>query len=172
QLIVASISGDPSPVVVGLDKNKDPELKPSCSSNFGVATPAVRTSAFVSSFTHATHVRICDADLSAALDENAKGIVIAIGDPCIEGNLADTDPKTPGVQPDCAVSDVTHPGQPNESEKVIAACDASHSRTPCWTLEDDPAQCKVTPSKKKLVVDRGSGAAPADTNIRAQCVIE
>src|SRR5262249_45737524 len=58
QLIVASISGDPSPVVVGLDKNKDPELKPSCSSNFGVATPAVRTSAFVSSFTHATHVRI------------------------------------------------------------------------------------------------------------------
>jgi hypothetical protein len=172
QLIIASITGDPTPVSVSNDGNGDPQLDPSCHSAFGVATPAVRTSVFTGSFSRATHLRICDADLSPALDEIAKNIVLAIGDPCIEGTLADTDARTPGLQPECVVEDVVHPDQPNETQTPIAACDASHSHTPCWALETDAAQCAAWPSKLKLVVDRGSTSVSSDTHVRAQCVTQ
>jgi hypothetical protein len=172
QLIVASITGDPTPVSVSIASNGDAELDASCKSAFGLATPAVRTSVFTGSFSRATHVRICDADISSALDEIAKNIVLAIGDPCIEGALADVDPKTPGLQADCVVTDVVHPDAPNETETILPACDASHSVKPCWTLESDAQQCAAWPSKLKLTVDRGNTSVPSDTHVRAQCVTQ
>src|SRR5207302_9368916 len=163
------ITGDATPVAVSVDKNGEPQLDPSCSSAFGLATPAVRTSVFTGSFTRATHVRICDADISSALDEIARNIVLAIGDPCIEGALADVDPKTPGLQADCVVSDVVHPDAADQTETILPACDAGHSQKPCWTLESDAQQCASWPSKLKLVIERGNTTVPSDTHVRAPC---
>jgi len=172
QLIIASITGDPSPVSVRDDGTGDPQLAPSCNSAFGNATPAVRTVSFTHAFSQNTNVRICDANLQKALDEVAKTIVVAIGDPCIQSNLADNDPATPGVQADCTVSDVVHPDTAQEVETKLPQCDASHSVKPCWSLITDATQCALTPSKLKLSIDRGSTNVDPDTHVRAQCVTQ
>ncbi len=169
-VIVAGITGDPDPVTVTTDNNGDPVLAPSCQSQFGKATPAVRNRAFLDRFSQRTAVRICDSDLSAALDQIAVGILGAIGDPCIQGTLADGNPNADGVQPDCSVTDVIHPDTATEEQHIRAACNAAVGNTPCWRLVPDADQCGDWPSKLKLVVERGDTTIPSDTHIRAQCV--
>ncbi|MCE9577336.1 MAG: hypothetical protein K8W52_29575 [Deltaproteobacteria bacterium] len=169
-VIVAGITGDPDPVTVVHDDNGDPVLSPSCESQFGKATPAVRNRAFLDHFSQRTAVRICDSDLSAALDKIAVGILGAIGDPCIQGTLADRNPSVDGVQPECSVTDVIHPDTATEEQHSVAACNAAVSNTPCWRLVTDADQCGDWPSKLKLVVERGSTTVPSDTHVRAQCV--
>jgi hypothetical protein len=171
-VIVAGITGDPSPVSVSTDSNGDPVLAPSCQSQFGKATPAVRTNSFLDRFSQRTAVRICDSDLSAALDKIAVGILGAIGDPCIQGKLADSNAAATGVQPECVVTDVIHPDTANEQQQPLAACNAALSNTPCWRMVTDAMQCASWPSKLKLVVERGSATVPSDTHVRAQCVTE
>jgi hypothetical protein len=169
-VIVAGIIGDPDPVEIIKDTSGHPLLKPSCQYSGQYAYPAVRTADFLSQFELSVRETICEADLSKALVQIGALLKRSFGDPCFESTLADLDPDTAGLQPDCAVSDVQRlPNGTDGSEHVIPPCTLG-STTPCWRVELDEARCFYFPTKLKLVVDRGGIVPPSDIHLRASCV--
>jgi len=136
----------------------------------------VRVNSFITAFPDRnSFTTICNTDLSDALVNIATLIKEVIGDPCIQGNLKDSDPTTSTIEPDCVVSQVTNPGLATETETPMAECTpfgpGTHSNTPCWYFDVDNTQCATTPSHLKLITDYGGASAPLNTHIKAQCVV-
>jgi hypothetical protein len=132
--------------------------------------PPVRLKFFLDQFPNrSTYTSICQQNLQDGLTLIANLLKAVIGDPCIEGDLADTNPSTPEIDPDCSVSDVANYGKPTQSEKILPACDGSLSNKPCWHLVEDAPNCPSTPTNLKLVIERNE-AAPQDTHVIANCV--
>ncbi len=188
-IIVAGIRGVTTPVQTaslppsGGTGPNEPTLAHSCSytgapdpahgnpSGLEVADPAVRLQFFLDQFPNrSTATTICQQDLSDALTVIAQLLKTVIGDPCIEGVLADVDPNTPGPQYDCSVSDVTNPGKANQMEVVLQACNAGITNIPCWHLVLDAANCSTTPTKLTLKIERNNIAPPDNTHVIANCV--
>ena len=96
---------------------------------------------------------------------------ITLGVPCLDAHLADRNPSLPGVQPECAVTDVLHPDDDRRTETIIPACDTTGGATPCWRFVSDAAACPTTPDNRELVVDRGGASVPDDTYLEIQCVV-
>ncbi len=113
---------------------------------------------------------IGNGDLSAALDEVGALIVKALPTWCMKGDLADANRKTEALEPDCVVSDVTHPGSATEHETPIAACGPGVA-LPCWRLELSD-KCAEFPTGLRLTIDRGTTTVDPDTHVRAQCVVD
>jgi len=93
--------------------------------------------------------------------ENSPGAVLIVGDPCIEGTLADVDPKAPGPQYDCQVSAVTGRGTPAESQTVLPRCipeDPSAGNQPCWHLVTDPVSCPNSDHPSLTIEGQGDAA--------------
>lgn len=169
-LIVAGIVGDPDPVEIIKDSAGHSLLKPSCNYSGQFAYPAVRTADFLSQFEQSIRETICGADLSEALVKIGALLKRSLADPCFAGELADLDPDTTGLQPDCAVSDVTlRPDGSYAGEYVIPPCSLG-ANSPCWRIEIDEARCFYTPTQLKLVVERGGIVPPSDVHLRASCV--
>jgi hypothetical protein len=157
-----------------------PAVAHSCSyqgaSGIEVADPSIRMKQFFDSFPNrSTFNTICQTDLSGALVQIAQLLRTVIGSPCIEGNLADVDPNTPGPQYDCSVSDVTNFGKANQTETVLPQCNnltspASSTNKPCWAIEVDTVNC-MSGDHLTLKIER-SEAPPADTHVVSYCVTE
>jgi hypothetical protein len=150
-------------------------LAPSCESSAGKADPAVRLKAFFDAFPQRNTVTtICNQDLSDALVQIAELLALAIGTPCLDGDLPDIDPSTPGLQPDCIVSDVVNPGA-SQQETVMPRCNntsnpASSTNLPCWHTVVDTMECTGTPTNLKLVIERGGREPATGTYTDARCV--
>ncbi len=176
KVAVAAIVGDvddarTSVVAPDPDDPGRPMLAPSCSSPSGVAVPAHRLKAFLDGFPERNHTTsICDADLTDALVPFGQMIKIALGATCVEPHLADRDPARPGLQPECAFTEVTHPDGPDRTEAVLPACDATGGATPCWRFEIDPAGCSLSPGHQRIVIDHAGASVPHDTYVEVQCV--
>ena len=185
KLLVAGIMGATEPVQVELraapgSTAAQPALARSCSYLGAdglpqVADPAVRLRYLVDQFPgRSAFTTICQQDLTDAMQVFAELIVDAIGNPCIEGTLADRDPATAGVQVDCSVSDVVGRGTANEIETPLPACDGMPGAAACWRIVDDPERCPASPDKphtQLLTVDRTVPAAEG-THVVAYCVTE
>lgn len=185
KIMVASITGDDAPVVVGIDPEKDElwtepvcvvcpgggdscSLDPSQSDSALVAAqPAVRMRAFLDAFPQrSTWQNICHynaqtgrVDLAGALNQIASTLIVLFGDPCLQGRLAEPH--------QCEVADVRHRGQPNEEQLPLQPC--SESSPPCWQLVPDPT-C-ATESQVRLEITRDA-EPPADTTVVARCLLE
>jgi hypothetical protein len=201
QLIVAAITGPTGPVTVvedaDPDKNDQLWVPPACLVCDGggatcdarlrsdgdaivAAAPAVRMNAFLGGFPGAATLQdICaydpainDVDLSGALNEIADLVVREIGNPCIEGILADSDPNAGGLQVECRVSDVSNLNKDDEEEFPIPPCDDS-SEIPCFRLVEDN-NCSATPTGLALDINRGDPPqdAPPNTTVVARCLVE
>lgn len=177
-VIVAGIVGNPTPVQTELrtpsgGTSMIPALAHSCNyqgaDGLEVADPAVRINYLLDQFPgRSTFTTVCQQNLSDGLQLIAQLLKTVIGDPCIEGTLADVDPVTPGDQYDCSVSFVTDQGKPTQTEQVVPACNASASNVPCWHLVADPANC---PNAAHLTLKvEGQDSAPANSHIIANCV--
>ncbi len=57
---------------------------------------------------------------------------------CVEGALTDSDPATPGIQPECNAWFHATDG----TDDPVDACDGTQSNKPCWHLVDD-ATCTL-----------------------------
>ena len=156
-----------------------PAVAHSCSYQGGtgveVADPPTRIKFLLDQFPNrSTFTSICQTDLSGGLQLIAQLLKTAIGDPCIEGKLADVDPATAGDQYDCSVSDVTNARKPNQQEKILPACKESspgvYSNMPCWRIATDMANCMKAPYHV-LKIER-SEAPPPETIVFANCVTE
>lgn len=132
--------------------------------------PATRIMEFLQYFPNRnTAVTICQPDLSGGLTLIAELLKTAIGNPCIEGQLADVDPETAGVQVDCSVSYVQNLGKPNQTETILPQCNDAASNTPCWRIGSDPMGCPTSPNNQVLeTVDPNT--PPPETHIIANCV--
>jgi hypothetical protein len=169
---VAAAIGDDAPVVVGGDPGA-PVLLPSCSSDAGAATPALRTAAFVAGFgSHGDRSSLCAPDLSDLLVGLATLLREVIGDPCFRGQIADVDPGTPGLQPTCAVTLTTRDGTTRAATQVVPACAGAPDQTPCWRTAEDPVQCASTPTQTRLVIDLGPVPIPPHSHAQWQCLLE
>ena len=191
KVIVAGIMGTTEPFQVELrsppgGSTAQPALKFSCSYTGANRTcgpnmnepcvekadPPTRIMFLLDQFPgRSTFTTICQQDLTDGLVLIAELLKSVIGNPCIEGNLADADPNTPGDQYDCSVSDITNQGKPNQTESVLAQCDATSSVKPCWKIGVDATKCASSPGNFVLEVDRAIAPAP-DTHVIAYCVTE
>ena len=174
-VVVAGIVGDPTPFSITTDSNTS-VLAPSCtyagSGGDQHAFPAVRTSDFLDQFPLTTRSTICGADLSGAMTQIGVLLKGAFGDPCFETQLADADPSTPELDPDCTVTDVRRiPNEPDQEVAVIPACGTAHP-IPCWQAVEDDVQCGYTATSPhlKLVIDRGGVVPTNDIHVKASCV--
>lgn len=139
-----------------------------------VADPPIRTKFFLDQFPNRnTFATICQQDLSGGLQQIGDLLKTVLGDPCIEGKLADVDPVMPGPQYDCAVSQVMNQGAANQMEKVLPQCtpqDSTATNPPCWHLTTDATSC---PNSDHIVLKiEGQSALPKDAHILANCVTE
>jgi hypothetical protein len=176
-VIVAGILGNPEPfAIINKPGTSTKVLDRSCTytnptGGEQFAFPAVRTSSFLSQFVSSARATICDDDLSDGLALVAELLRDKVINECFKLPLFDADAEKPGLQADCAVTEVRrHPNADDEQLRVIPPCEAG--RTPCWRIEDDPVGCgftKIDPHWK-LVVDRGSEVAGPDIRIKASCV--
>jgi hypothetical protein len=175
-VIVATIVGERTPVEVQLDP--DPELLPSCTypnpdptQEDQAAFPSIRLGAFVDGFGgDGRAATICTDDLSGPLTEVGQLIANSFRDACIKYGLADTDPSTPEIDYQCAVSLRSSPDTADGFDTPIPECDATASVQPCWRLVADP-QCSSFPTGLAFQIV-GSEALPDSTYAHADCVVE
>jgi len=189
KVIVAGIIGNPDPFAVELRAPSStsaaiPALAHSCTyiGNDGrpeVADPPIRIKFFLDQFPNrSTFSTICQKDLSGGLQQIGDLLRTVIGDPCIEGKLADVDPNTPGPQYDCSVSTVrTDPTTMKQVETILPLCnppDGSGATSVCWHLVADPTNCQKTdPTSPHLALKiELQSTLPSDSHIIANCVTE
>ncbi len=168
-IIVANITAPSEPFSVGRDTSMTPaipRMDPACTYNApGGATQradaAVRLNAFSASFRNNSQTTICKEDLSDALTQIALQLRAIIGTPCFDAKLA-----TPI---DCTVSDVTNFGEANESEKLMAACNAGNTNVPCWRIETNATSCPAPATGQVIVFERGGAIPPTGTVTSVAC---
>jgi hypothetical protein len=174
-VVVAGIVGDPTPVKIG----DDGLLAPSCTYNAGAGTadqtafPAVRTASFLAQFGLYSKSSICGADLKAGMTQIGALLKHEFGDPCFKTDLADADPATPELDPDCTVTDVLRVSSGDDVEvAAIPSCKQAPGAVPCWHIDEDAVKCAYTMTNphRKLVIDRGGVVPGADLHVRASCV--
>jgi hypothetical protein len=183
RVIVAGIMGTTEPVAT---ENRQfgstllPSLAHSCTYVGGdgkteVADPPIRLRFFLDQFPNrSTFAPICQQDLSGGLQQIGDLLKTVIGNPCIEGKLADVDPNAAGPQYDCSVS-ALDPANP-AGEKLLPRCtpeDASATNKPCWHLELDTMKCPNSDHLAlKIEGQDDRSLVSADTHIVANCVTE
>lgn len=171
-LRVALITGPPGPYSTQavVSNGRDfVRVAHSCSiQDVGVADPAVRLYDFVSAFGPAGLVEtICTDDFGPAMQHIAEALV----DPrigCVGAKLVDRDLSTPGLQPECAVTQ-THTGEDGARfETAVPACPTADGTFPCWRLAPDP-RCASTPGNLAVSIDRGGAGASPNTPTAWSC---
>jgi len=170
KVIVAGIMGTTEPVAVEtrlVNGSNQTVLAHSCTyaSPTGpqVADPPIRLKFFLDQFPNrSTFTTICQPDLSGGLQQIAQLLKTALGNPCIEGDLAEP--------VDCSVSDVTNYLKPNQNETILPQCDANASTKPCWRITKDATKC---PTGDNFILEVVRAVAPPpDTHMIAYCVTD
>lgn len=189
-----SLKPDPRQVVVGLVAApaqttiqtgpltapfmQDLALQPSCriGNNVEIGRPGNRLADFLSGFPGRSQFSsVCANDYSQALADFGE-LLFSVVSPCLGAAVdpADIDPDVPGVQLDCAVSDVTGEGNGAASETILPRCPMMDADTPvasgprpCWWVRSNPGLCSG-PSGFELHIERSQSPA-ANTHARARC---
>ena len=171
KIIVAGIVGDPTPVeVIDVIKEGIPvrEVAASCETpGTGKAAPSIRLQSFLNAFPgRSTQTSICNEDLSSALSLVGQLLAEVISTPCLQGDLLDRDSTTPGVQPDCTVSDVRFLNTELEEEgTLLPECNQDSSNQPCYVIAPDPAECPDTPTQLAITYERPESTASSTTSV-------
>jgi hypothetical protein len=121
-----------------------------------VADPPIRIKFFLDQFPdRSTFTTVCQQDLSGGLQQIGQLLKAALGDPCIEGNLA---------QPlQCSASYRL----PDGSEQVLPECDGSLSNQPCWHIITDATKC---PTGQNLIFKVEDASPPGNAIQHVDCV--
>lgn len=163
RLVVAGILGDASPVTVGLNAMDDLDVLVSCQPDAGNpegAYPPIRTDSFLAQFPGAIRTRICNADLTPAIEDIGAHIVENLYGGCIHGELASRD------TPECSVTETRDDG----SEDILPRCDnddgEAATNQPCWTIDVDPL-CTLSDDHLRITTHFPTGSTGG--LIHAQC---
>jgi hypothetical protein len=181
KVIVAGIMGTTEPFQVAAEPAPGggapiQTLQRSCSyqgaNGLEVAYPPVRLKWFLEQFpARNTFTTICQQNLQDGLVLIAELLKSVIGNPCLEGKLADADPSTPEMEYDCSVSDVQNFGQENQIETIVPQCNAGITNKPCWRIDQDADKCATSPNNHIIIFERDE-EPPPDTRSIVYCVTE
>jgi hypothetical protein len=167
RILVATIMGPSTPVRMALTRDGDPEVQPSCQRGPQNAEPMPRIEYFADRVSdQSTFVSICEPDLSGGLVQIAEALRGIIGvTTCLSARPADTDPKAPGLQAECSVTEITGTG-PGGRSTPLPRCSLEGDR-PCWKIADDSA-CSA--SGLTVDIERGGAEAPAEGRLSVKCL--
>ena len=172
RIMVSAAMGPAEPVAVASDGNGGLELVPSCSSAVGEARPGVRLQHFVEQFPQRSQtVALCEQDLSDAMLPIAQSLQVVLASPCLEGDI-DLEPDTPGLQVDCAVSEVHWLPDGSQRESVVPACRAtppSGEELPCWQVREDMALCPDSETHALPVIARSPEYVSPSSQVSFRC---
>lgn len=184
---VALIAGDPTTEIrtgpLTMPFQQDHALLPSCSATingrFAIGRPSLRLHELLDHFGHrGLFATVCQADYSQTVADIGTLLLRALS-PCLEGALDtdDLDPASPGLQPDCTVSELQAAGTDAEVETSIPRCRMTAPDRPdlageraCWWVALDPIAC-ATETQLELHIERSVVAAP-DSVVRVSCAVE
>jgi len=186
RVAVAVIGGPPTTSVatgaIDMPFHQDLAVLPTtCSAmingKLAIGRPGLRLDDFVHAFGNRGLFRtVCQSDYSQALDDIGTLLFHAVS-PCLEGTLdtSDTDPATPGLQPDCAVSEWTDADTASPTAHQLPRCAMTGPEQPdlagqpaCWWVTANPAGC-TTETHLELHIER-SAPPPPDTTVRVSCL--
>jgi hypothetical protein len=181
-ILVAGIIGDLDGSIVVGDHASIPNeigVQQSCFSGDGDedgAFPPVRLRAFLDAFPRRATGSIC-SNLADVLSEIGKFIGPPPKGDCVPANLIDEDEAMPGLQAECAVSEVRNPNTAMETEVILRVCDnpsdpASSSTLPCYTLAEDVEACTAEAPYLVDIHYASDAVIPPGTELRVQCVSE
>ncbi|MEO8705217.1 MAG: hypothetical protein ABI867_34545 [Kofleriaceae bacterium] len=190
KVIVAGILGTIDPFAVEnrtINMQSQPALAHSCTFNGAtgpqVADPPIRLQFFLDQFPNrSTSTTICQQDLSGGLQLIGELLKESLGNPCITGDILDTDEAAPGLQAECSVSYITNFGKANATEEILPECDAGLGNKPCWHLLKDATlcpcavtdlECNPADQNENLILKiEDDVAQPDGTQVVAGCVTE
>ena len=176
---VSTVAGDTTPFAVNVDAT-GAVLEPSCMAGLGPATPAVRLSALTDGLGRGNFVSACDGQPEAALAPIDRVIRSGTQEPCMDGALVlDTSDGSPGVHPQCTVTDETTGTNGSTKETTLPRCkmlsdtqvDPS-SEAPCWYAYNAPDACPSTPTHIGVSVFRAAGTSSDPVKTRATCEVQ
>ena len=145
-------------------------IKHSCESPDGTyGDPSVRIQQWVDAF-KGSFVSICNLSFKPALSQLADQIRAAMGPQCLQGKLVDDDPKAPGLQPRCTVTDVLVDDKGATTETLVPRCTDSLGVLPCWNLSPDQTACGPQ-GGTLLAISRAGGAATGNLSTRVTCAV-
>jgi hypothetical protein len=164
QIFVAAITGQVTPYSIGPDPTSptgDQSVLHSCTqATAGMpeyADPAVRIQQWVEAFgNHGLVQTICAPNFSQSLTAIAKELSTLLGPQCIGNNLVDTNVLTPGIDPQCQMTDQYINDQSKMISTALVSCASNGNTPPCWSLDVDPVKCPG--ASLILNVNRGPGA--------------
>jgi hypothetical protein len=161
KILVATIMGPSSPVRVALSTSGAPEVQPSCVLGEQNAEPMPRLAHFADRLSGGRNsfVSICQPDLSDGLIDIATTLAGVLA-PCVQ-RPADADPREPGLQADCTVTELV-----GGSRVALPRCPVSGTR-PCWKLTDSPA---CTGDRLGLVIERNGVPGQPDNQLSVKCL--
>ncbi|HKW84110.1 MAG TPA: hypothetical protein VJN68_10190, partial [Burkholderiaceae bacterium] len=178
QLFVAAITGPATPYSSEMIQNPQdldphPNIVHSCVQNSGeYADPAVRIQQYVEGFgNHGVLQTICANTFAPPLMVIATEIGKLMGPACVPGNLVDSNPATPALDPDCTVVERYVDSQGKTVSTTVPACSANGEAAPCWSLVVDSSRCPGN----SLILQLNRGAAQIPNGLTtmlscAQCV--
>jgi hypothetical protein len=173
QLVLATISGPLDPVAVEIvyddvQRQDVAELVKSCDNRHGEAVPPIRlTAALSATGAQLSQTTICNEDLTDTVARLAD-FLGEIAAPCLRGDLADVDPSTSALEPECTVTELSFDESGRQVDRAVPLCDDARSNLPCYSLDADP-QCD-THSGLALALHYPAGYTPPPlTRARAAC---
>ncbi len=140
--------------------------RPVCQSANGSAIPGIRVKKFVESFDNHSIFSICQNDFREAMRAIAQKIRVTVGDPCVTAPLVDTNPATPGIDPDCNVTEKRPLGNNRYEEVVLQRCKPGDTQ-PCWVVT--PSQ-SCTQSGYQIDIDRHGQTPIEGTKQNIRCL--
>jgi hypothetical protein len=164
----------------------DPDHRPTAATpvDWGFsAQPGLRLSAFIDEFGDSgLKFSICERDYRAAMQSIGSKLAAKIQNLCIDAKLADNDPSTPALDPDCRVFLQT-PMVDGKSKAIIYQDAGQPPKCPpgatpdtvasdCWELVSDLATCPVRGQLVNLVrpsAEVAAGPLPEGTRLAMQC---
>jgi len=185
RVAVAVIAGDPVADIrtgpIDMPFTQPLALEPSCHATingaYAIGRPAIRIDEFRASFgDRGLFESVCQSDYSQAVAAIGALVTSALS-PCLEGTLdtRDIDPASPGLQLDCAVSDLQGADSDAQVEEEIPRCHMVADDQPdlaggraCWWVRSNPA-C-ATETQLELRVER-TAAPPSSTTVRVTCAV-
>jgi hypothetical protein len=169
QVFVAAIAGPTTPYSVGPDMAGNQSVLHSCVQNPGeFADPSVRIQQWIAAFgDHGTIQSACTNSFAPVLTQLANDLSRLPPPQCIANNLVDTDPATPGIQPDCQVADQYLNNQSTVVRTILSACSARNNTPPCWSVAVDAMHCPG--ALLILDVNRAPGALPDGLTTSISC---
>lgn len=181
KLVVSGIIGDSDTIEIRQTTGEGFEVVSQQCDGVTEARPAIRLQSFVDEFGDRGAVApLCGETAFGGLDATAHKLRKTLGTSCLDGDIADVDPETPGRQPLCHVSLEYADG----SRRDIPTCNAPSfaleraTNAPCYDIDAGYEGCGDFQSQLSLKMWWGSDSSgranrpPEYSRTIAECLVE